>query len=69
MERLRVLYEQIEESRRLMLSETAPNLRLAYATLMFILGLTEQFADIADARNDTTGLPLEDERLPERIRK
>jgi transcriptional regulator with XRE-family HTH domain len=39
-----------------------------YATLLFVLGLTERLADLADARHDTTGLALEEERLPQRIR-
>ena len=39
-----------------------------YATLLFILGLTDRLADLADARFDTTGLALEEERLPKRIR-
>jgi transcriptional regulator with XRE-family HTH domain len=39
-----------------------------YATLLFVLGLTDRLADLADARYDTTGLALEEERLPQRIR-
>jgi transcriptional regulator with XRE-family HTH domain len=39
-----------------------------YATLLFVLGLTDRLADLADARHDATGLALEDERLPQRIR-
>jgi transcriptional regulator with XRE-family HTH domain len=39
-----------------------------YATLLFILGLTDRLADLADARYDATGLALEEERLPQRIR-
>jgi len=38
-----------------------------YATILFILGLTEKLADIADVRNDSMGLRLEEERLPKRI--
>jgi hypothetical protein len=39
-----------------------------YATLLFILGMTERLADLADVRNDRVGLSLEDERLPKRVR-
>src|ERR1700726_2572454 len=40
----------------------------AYATILFILGLTDRLADLADVRHDTTGLRLDEERLPLRIR-
>jgi transcriptional regulator with XRE-family HTH domain len=39
-----------------------------YATILFILGLTERLSDLADVRADDTGLALEEERLPKRIR-
>lgn len=39
-----------------------------YATALFVLGLTERFADLADVRFDRLGLALEEERLPKRIR-
>ncbi len=39
-----------------------------YATLLFVLGLTDRLADLADARHDATGLALEEEHLPKRIR-
>ncbi|MGH7717834.1 MAG: hypothetical protein ACREON_03180 [Gemmatimonadaceae bacterium] len=39
-----------------------------YATVLFILGLVDRVAELADARADTVGLALEDERLPQRIR-
>lgn len=39
-----------------------------YATVLFVLGLTDRIADLADIRFDKTGLELEDERLPKRIR-
>ncbi len=39
-----------------------------YATLLFVLGMTERLADLADVRNDRVGLALEEERLPKRIR-
>ena len=40
----------------------------AYASLLFVLGMTERLKDIADARFDGVGLSLEEERLPKRIR-
>ena len=39
-----------------------------YATVLFILGMTDRFAEVADARFDRVGLALEEERLPKRIR-
>jgi transcriptional regulator with XRE-family HTH domain len=39
-----------------------------YATVLFVLGLSERLADIADPRNDTVGLQLDEEHLPQRIR-
>ncbi len=39
-----------------------------YATVMFVLGLTQRLADLADSRSDEVGLQLEEERLPQRIR-
>jgi DNA-binding XRE family transcriptional regulator len=40
----------------------------SYATVVFVLGMTDRLADLADARNDLRGLQLEEERLPQRIR-
>jgi transcriptional regulator with XRE-family HTH domain len=40
-----------------------------YATVLFVLGLTERIVDLADPRNDAVGLALADERLPRRIRR
>ena len=34
---------------------------------LFILGMTERIADLADASHDRTGLDLESENLPKRI--
>ena len=39
-----------------------------YASVLFSLGMTERLADIADVRHDYTGLRLEEENLPKRIR-
>lgn len=38
-----------------------------FATVMFVLGMTERLTDIADASHDRTGLDLETEKLPRRI--
>lgn len=39
-----------------------------YATVLFVLGLSERLADLADAKNDPVGLQLDEEHLPQRIR-
>lgn len=39
-----------------------------YATVLFVLGMVERLADLADPRHDQVGLRLEEEHLPERIR-
>jgi hypothetical protein len=40
----------------------------AYATVLFILGLADRLGDLADVKHDATGLQLDEERLPLRIR-
>ena len=40
-----------------------------YATVLFVLGMIERLADIADVRNDQLGLDLAEEFLPQRIRR
>ena len=46
-----------------------PNVAIGiYATVLFILGLVDRIGDVADVRNDATGLQLEEEHLPKRIR-
>ena len=40
-----------------------------YATVLFVLGLSDRIGDLADIRTDTVGLELEEERLPQRIRR
>lgn len=40
-----------------------------YASVLFSLGLVSQLADLADVRNDPTGLALAEERLPKRVRR
>lgn len=39
-----------------------------YATVLFVLGLLDRLADLADVTHDAVGLQLEDDRLPKRIR-
>lgn len=39
-----------------------------YATILFVLGMTDRLIDIADASHDQVGLDLESENLPKRIR-
>jgi transcriptional regulator with XRE-family HTH domain len=39
-----------------------------YATILFVLGMTDRLIDIADASHDQVGLDLESENLPMRIR-
>lgn len=39
-----------------------------YAMTLFALGFPDAFADIADPRRDDTGLLLDVERLPKRVR-
>jgi len=40
----------------------------AWAAVLFVLGLTEELRNLADPSKDNTGLILEEERLPKRIR-
>lgn len=40
----------------------------AYVSALFVLGMLDRLQDIADARHDLTGLRLEEERLPKRVR-
>jgi transcriptional regulator with XRE-family HTH domain len=40
----------------------------AYATVLFVLGLVDRIAAMADVKSDDVGLALEEERLPKRIR-
>ena len=39
-----------------------------YATVLFVLGLTNRLAEVADVGQDKAGLELDEERLPQRIR-
>jgi DNA-binding XRE family transcriptional regulator len=40
----------------------------AYVSVLFVLGLTGRVEELADASHDATGLAVEEEHLPKRIR-
>lgn len=40
----------------------------SYATVLFVLGMVDRIADLADPKHDAVGLELEGEHLPQRIR-
>lgn len=40
-----------------------------YGTVLFVLGLHDRLSDLADVKNDDVGLELEEENLPQRIRR
>jgi transcriptional regulator with XRE-family HTH domain len=40
----------------------------SYATVLFVLGLIDRLADLADPNHDAVGRQLEEEHLPQRIR-
>lgn len=40
-----------------------------YATVLFVLGMAERLADLADPKDDAVGRALEEEHLPQRIRR
>lgn len=39
-----------------------------YGSVLFVLGLTERLAKLAEPAEDSIGIALEEERLPQRIR-
>lgn len=39
-----------------------------YASVLFVLGLADRIADLADPGKDAIGLALEEEQLPRRVR-
>jgi DNA-binding XRE family transcriptional regulator len=39
-----------------------------YTTVLFVLGLVDRVADLADLHNDAVGRTLEAEQLPQRVR-
>ncbi len=40
-----------------------------YASVLFVLGLSDRLATLADVRSDSVGLELDEESLPQRIRR
>ena len=40
----------------------------SYTTVLFVMGMIERIADLADPRSDVVGRQLEEEHLPQRIR-
>lgn len=40
-----------------------------YASVLFVLGMTDRISDLADVKHDLVGQNLEDEYLPKRIRR
>lgn len=40
-----------------------------YATVLFVLGISERLGDLIDPAHDRLGLTLEEERLPRRVRR
>jgi DNA-binding XRE family transcriptional regulator len=40
-----------------------------YATVLFVLGMADRLADVADIRKDELGLQLDEGRLPRRVRR
>jgi transcriptional regulator with XRE-family HTH domain len=39
-----------------------------FATVLFVLGMSDRLVELADIRRDEQGLALDEERLPKRIR-
>lgn len=40
-----------------------------YAKVLFVLGMVDRLAELADIRHDERGLQLEEEQLPKRVRR
>ncbi len=40
-----------------------------YANVLFVLGMAERLGELADVTTDAVGLGLEEQRLPQRIRR
>ena len=47
-----------------------PSVSIAvYATALFVLGMVDRLGALADASTDEVGLALDEERLPQRVRR
>jgi hypothetical protein len=58
----------ISRTKLVKIEKGAPGVAIGnYAIVLFVLGMTDRLADLADPRNDTVGLQLEEEHLPQRI--
>jgi len=66
---LRKLGRDIRDARRRRRIAVAIMAERTYATVLFVLGMVERLGDLADARYDAVGRELEEERLPQRIRR
>jgi len=40
----------------------------SYATVLFVMGMADRLGDLVASKNDSVGLQLEEENLPQRIR-
>ena len=59
----------ISESTLIRVERGDPRVAIAsYATVLFVMGLADRLADLADPKHDPVGLQLEEENLPKRIR-
>lgn len=68
----RIMAERASVSRMTLLKAEKgdPGVSLGnYATILFVLGLHDGLGDIADIKNDPVGQDLEEENLPQRIRR
>lgn len=59
----------ISESTLIRIERGDPKVAIvSYAAVLFVMGMVDQLADLADPKNDPVGLQLEEENLPKRIR-
>lgn len=66
----RIMAERVGISRVTLnkIEKGEPTVSMAhYATVIFVLGMTDRLADLVDVAHDRLGLDLEEERLPKRI--
>ena len=67
-----VLAERASISRTTLvkIEKGAPGVSIGiYAAVLFVLGMIDRFSELADIRHDEHGLALEEEQLPQRIRR
>ena len=51
------------------LEKGEPGVSIGTVAVLFVLGMSERLAELADIRHDEQGLALDGERLPQRIRR